>query len=138
MLIRQVLIGVLALFAANAQAPEGGPGRGRFGPGPGPIGDGGARLLGAEPGKPGRLVRNAPYSGDVITETTQVLPDGNHIRQSSTVHVARDSEGRTRSEQSLRTLSGLAPNANLPSVVFINDPVVGVNYALNPGNRTAT
>jgi hypothetical protein len=73
----------------------------------------------------------------VITETTQALPDGNRIRQSSTVHVSRDSEGRTRSEQSLHTLGGLAPNANLPQVVFINDPVTSTNYALNPASRTA-
>lgn len=138
MLIQKALIVVLALTAANAQAPDPGRGRGRFGPGPAPIFEGGARFLGAEPGRPGRVVRNAPYSADAITEATQALPDGNHIRQSSTVHVSRDSEGRTRSEQSLRTLGGLAPNANLPQVVFINDPVASTTYALNPASRTAT
>lgn len=138
MLIRKALIGVLAVTAAAAQAPDPAHGRGHFGPAPTPIFDGGARFLGAEPGRPGRVVKNAPYSADVITETTQVLPDGNYIRQSSTVHVFRDSEGRTRSEQSLHTLGGLAPNANLPQVVFINDPVTSTNYALNPASRTAT
>jgi hypothetical protein len=138
MLIRKALIGVLALTAAGAQAPDPGRGRGRFGALPAPLFDGGARFLGAEPGRPGHVVKNAPYSADVITETTQGLPDGNHIRQSSTVHVTRDSEGRTRSEQSLRTLGGLAPNANLPQVVFINDPVTSTNFALNPASRTAT
>jgi hypothetical protein len=87
---------------------------------------------------PGRVVKNAPYSADVVTETTQTLPDGNHIRQSTAVKVYRDSEGRTRREQSLNALRGLAPNSNLPQVVFINDPVGGVNYALNPQSRTAT
>jgi len=138
MLIQKVLIGVLAVAAANAQAPDPARGRGRFGNSPAPIFDGSARFLGAEPGRPGRVVKNAPYSADVITETTQVLPDGNHIRQISTVHVSRDSEGRTRSEQSLHTLGGLAPNANLPQVVFINDPVTSTNYALNPASRSAT
>ena len=137
-MIRTTLFGLLALMAASAQAPDPGHGRGRIGPGPAPIFEGGARFLGAEPGRPGRVVKNAPYSADVITETTQVLPDGNRIRQSSTVHAARDSEGRTRSEQSLHTLNGLAPNANLPLVVFINDPVAATNYALNPASRTAT
>jgi len=98
----------------------------------------GARILGVEAGMPGRVVKNAPYSADVVTETTQALPDGNRIRQSSTVRVYRDSEGRTRREQSLRTLNGLAPNANLPEVVFINDPVAGANYALNPTEKTAS
>ena len=87
---------------------------------------------------PGRVVKNAPYSADVVTETTQTLTDGNHIRQSSTAKVYRDTEGRTRREQSLNALGGLAPNANLPQVVFINDPVAGLNYALNPRDRTAT
>ncbi|HEV3199146.1 MAG TPA: hypothetical protein VGZ73_14635 [Bryobacteraceae bacterium] len=137
MLIRKVLIGVLAVAAADAQAPDPVRGRGHFGTPPAPIFDGSARFLAAEPGRPGRVVRNAPYSADVITESSQALPDGNHIRQSSTVHVSRDSEGRTRSEQSLHTLGGLAPNANLPQVVFINDPVTNTNYALNPANRTA-
>jgi len=137
MLVRTVLIGVLALSAANAQPPGPARGHGRFGGASGPILDGGARFLGAEPGRPGRVVRNAPYSGDVVTETTQLLADGNRIRQLSTVHVARDSEGRTRSEQTLRNLGGLAPNANLPQVVFINDPVAKVNYALNSTAHTA-
>src|ERR1700710_2329991 len=129
MLIRRAVVGILAAAAAIAQAPDAGRGRDRFAPGAAPIFEGGARFLGAEPGRPGRVVKNAPYTADVITETTQALTDGNRIRQSSTVHVARDSEGRTRSEQSLRTLSGLAPNANLPQVVFINDPVASSNYA---------
>jgi hypothetical protein len=99
---------------------------------------GGARFLGAEAGMPGRVVKNAPYSADIVTETTQTLTDGNHIRQSSTAKVYRDTEGRTRREQSLNALGGLAPSSNLPQVVFINDPVAGFNYALNPQNRTAT
>jgi len=138
MLIRTTLIGLLALaVSAIAQPPGPGRGPGRFGPGldPGPFG--GARFLGAEAGMPGRVVKNAPYSADVVTETTQNLQDGNHIRQTTTVKVYRDAEGRTRSEQSLKTLNGLAPNANLPDVVFINDPVAGANYALNPTARTA-
>jgi hypothetical protein len=87
---------------------------------------------------PGRVVKNAPYSADIVTESTQTLADGNHIRQSSTVKSYRDSQGRTRREQSLNALGGLAANASLPQVVFINDPVAGFNYALNPQNRTAT
>ncbi len=87
---------------------------------------------------PRRVVKNAPYSADMITESTQVLPDGNRIHQSTTVRMYRDSEGRTRSEQSLNSLRGLAPNAHLPQVVFINDPVSNTNLALNPDARTAT
>jgi hypothetical protein len=87
---------------------------------------------------PGRVVKNAPYSADVITETTQALPDGNRIHQTNSTRVYRDSDGRTRREQSLRSLGGLAPNADLPQMVFITDPVAGFNYAVNAKDRTAT
>src|SRR5438309_10839553 len=122
MIIRTVLIGgVLLAVAASAQpAPRG---RGPGGPGPG------ARFLGAEVGMPGRVVKNAPYSAEIVTETSQALPDGNRIKQSSSVRVYRDSEGRTRREQSLQNLGGLAPNSTLPQVAFINDPVGGATYA---------
>ncbi len=137
MQIRKTLIGLAILAAgASAQDPGRGPGPGRgdrmgFGPPPG------ARFLGAEAGMPGRLVKNAPYAADVVTETTQTLPDGNHVRQSTTSKVYRDSEGRTRREQSVN-LNGLAANANMPQMVFINDPVAGLNYALNTRDKTAT
>ena len=134
MLIQRILMSALVLVgAASAQPPVG---RGRGGPG-GPGGPGG-RFLGAEVGMPGRVVKNAPYSAEIVTERTQVLPDGNRIKQSSVVHVYRDSEGRTRREQSLNNLNGLAPNSSLPQVAFINDPVDGVNYALDLTKRTAT
>jgi hypothetical protein len=138
--MRTTFIGILVLAAsAIAQPPGPGRGPGRFGPGPGPEPGsfGGGRILGGEAGMPGRVVKNAPYSADIVTETTQTLQDGNRIRRTTTVKTYRDSEGRTRSEQSLKTLNGLAPNANLPEMVFINDPVAGANYALNPTARTA-
>jgi len=87
---------------------------------------------------PGRVVKNAPYSAEIVTETTQMLADGNRIKQSSAVRVYRDSEGRTRHEQSLNSLNGLAPNSSLPQVAFINDPVGGASYALDLNTRTAT
>jgi hypothetical protein len=137
MQIRRTLIGFVVLAAgAAAQGPARGP---RPGPGADHMGFGpppGARFLGAEVGMPGRVVKNAPYSADIVTESTQTLADGNHIRQSTTAKVYRDSEGRTRSEQSVN-LNGLAANANMPQMVFINDPVAGVNFALNTKDRTA-
>lgn len=143
MTIRSVLIGLpLLAFCVFAQEPgQGGPGRGgpgrdgRMGFGPPPLQ--GARFLGAEAGMPGRVVKNAPYSADIVTESTQTLSDGNHIHQSTTARFYRDSDGRTRSEQSVN-LNGLAANSNLPQVVFINDPVASVAYALNTTNHTAT
>src|ERR1039458_2934741 len=102
-----------------------------------PPGRGGARFLGAEAGMSGRVVRNSPYSADVVTESTQTLADGNRIRQTSNAKVYRDSEGRMRREQSVN-LNGLSPNANMPQLVFINDPVAGASFALNASDGTAT
>jgi hypothetical protein len=103
-----------------------------FGP---PPGGPEARFLGAEAGMPGRLVKNAPYSADVITESTQTLSDGNHIRQSTTTKLYRDSEGRTRREQS-PNLGGLSGSTTMPSLVIIHDPVAGVSLALNAKDKT--
>src|SRR5262245_39480695 len=123
----------LASSSLMAQPPErglrpGGPGMG----GPGMIGPG-PRFLGAQPGMPGRTVKNAAYSADMITETTQTLADGNRITRKITSKIYRDSEGRTRREQSLDSVA-----SNLPQVIFISDPVTGTDYALNPSDRTAT
>jgi hypothetical protein len=138
--MRIALSALLTISAALAQGPPPGRGAGRMGfdaphfdapQGPG------ARFLGAEAGMSGRTVKNAPYSADVVTESTQTLSDGNRIRQSSTAKLYRDSDGRTRREQSLN-LSGLSPNSNMPQLIFINDPVAGVNFALNATDRTGT
>lgn len=122
-----VALTVLALSAVAQNAPS--PGRGR---GPG------ARFLGGEPGMPVRVVKNAPFTGDLITETTQTLTDGNRIHQTTTAHMVRDSEGRTRREQSLNGLGVLGSPSSNTQAIFIDDPVAGVNYALNPKNHTAT
>jgi len=79
-------------------------------------------------------VTGAPFSADVVTESTQVLSDGNHIKQTGTVHFTRDSQGRTRREQSLSGLGALGSNR---TVVFIDDPVNSVSYALMPNTKTA-
>lgn len=121
---RFLLVSLLAL-GAQAQPPgRGGPPNWRF--------------LGAEAGRAGAVVKNAPFTADVTTETNMLLQDGNHIRQTSSFRLYRDSEGRTRREQSLNNVGGLATNTNLPTVVFINDPVAGFNYALDPSAHTAT
>jgi hypothetical protein len=123
---RILLVGLLALAGGVQAQPQGrgGPPNWRF--------------LGAEAGRPGAVVKGAPFSADVTTETTMVLQDGNHIRQTSSLRLYRDSDGRTRREQSLNSVGGLASNTNLPTVVFIDDPVAGVNYALDPSSRTGT
>ncbi len=129
-----IALAVAASLAA--QGPPQGRGRGMFQPEAGAPG--GARFLGALAGAPGRVVRNAPYSADAITETTQTLADGNRIHQVGTSKIYRDGEGRTRTEQSLSGLGAIAPSGNLPKVVFLQDPVAGISYALDATRKTAT
>ncbi len=136
MLIRSASLALLALAAAAEAQP---PGRGgRFGPRGGQDGPPDARLIAAVAGNPRNVVKNAPYSADVVTETTQVLPDGNRIHQTVTAKIYRDGEGRVRNEQSLAGLGPLAPASADSQVIYINDPVAGVNYALNIRQKTAT
>ena len=85
------------------------------------------------------VVKNAPYSAEAVTETTQTLADGNQIYREMTAVLYRDSEGRTRREQ---TLTGYIPWASTTQgrafqVIVINDPVAGVSYSLDPATRTA-
>jgi len=83
--------------------------------------------------------KNAPYSAEAVTVTTQTLADGNQIYRELTAVLYRDSEGRTRREQ---TLAGYIPWVSSSpgqafQVIVINDPVAGVSYTLNPATRTA-
>jgi hypothetical protein len=85
----------------------------------------------------GAVVKNAPYSAEAVTETTQKLADGNRIARKTNATLYRDSEGRTRREQ---TLSAVGPwtNSDQPSpTVFINDPVSNTNLVLETKNKIA-
>lgn len=84
----------------------------------------------------GKTVRNAPYSADAVTETTQTLADGNRISRKSASQVFRDSEGRTRREQTIDTVGPWAA-AKSHKTIFINDSVAGVNWVLDPESKTA-
>ena len=83
----------------------------------------------------GKLVKGAPYSAEAVTETTQTLGDGNRIVNRSTASVYRDSDGRTRREQTLKAIGPFAGEA--PQTIFINDPVAGVNYTLDSRTHVA-
>jgi hypothetical protein len=98
----------------------------------------GVRLLATEAGRPGKIVKGAPYSADVSNQTTRTLPDGNTIRQTSSGRVYRDSEGRTRQEPSLQTLGSVAAGGSMPQLAFIYDPVASASYVLNLMSHTAT
>jgi hypothetical protein len=83
----------------------------------------------ARMGVEARITTGAPYSADSITESVQVLSDGNRIARRTVTRIYRDSEGRTRREQ--LTAAGEVQSVNL------SDPVAGSTYVLNPADRTA-
>ncbi|MEP6568309.1 MAG: energy transducer TonB [Acidobacteriota bacterium] len=84
-----------------------------------------------------KSVKAAPYSAQAITETTQTLSDGNRIVNKSTATIYRDSEGRTRREQTLRVFGSLAAAGEMPQTILINDPVLGESYALDTRSKVA-
>src|SRR5437870_8812925 len=49
----------------------------------------------------GKVVKGAPYSAQAVTESLQTLADGNRIVHKNTAQVYRDSEGRTRRDQTV-------------------------------------
>ncbi|HYP00738.1 MAG TPA: energy transducer TonB, partial [Pyrinomonadaceae bacterium] len=84
-----------------------------------------------------KIVRGAPYSAEAVTESVQMLADGNRITRTSKASLYRDTEGRTRRDQTLNHIGPWA-TANEPAqTIFINDPVAGTHYVLNPRTRTA-
>lgn len=83
----------------------------------------------------GKPVTGAPYSATAVTETTQVLADGNRIVNKMESQVARDSQGRTRRQETTGNIGPLATNA--PKMAFIHDPVDKVSYILDLNDKTA-
>jgi hypothetical protein len=77
-----------------------------------------------------KTVKGAPYSAQSVSETVQVLGDGNRITHTNSTTIFRDSQGRERREQS----SGAEGTVRS---IRISDPVEGVNYTLLPETRIA-
>jgi hypothetical protein len=67
----------------------------------------------------------------------QTLADGNRIVNKFTSQVYRDSEGRTRREQTLKALGVVGTGEEPMQTIFINDPVAGVSYSLDSRSHTA-
>ncbi|HEX5084039.1 MAG TPA: TonB family protein [Blastocatellia bacterium] len=79
------------------------------------------------------LVKGAPFSADIVSETIQVLPDGNRIFQRSEGRIYRDIQGRTRSERTYQ----LGGSNEQKQVINIRDSVAGASYSLDPETRIA-
>jgi hypothetical protein len=90
-----------------------------------------------------KAMKGAPYSAEVIVESSQTLADGNRINRKTTGRVYRDSEGRTRREDevAVRSLTtagnsvGFVPGVR--TTISIVDPVAGFSYSLDPERKIA-
>ena len=99
-------------------------------------GDATIQFISAEVGMPGKLVKGAPYTAEAVTETVQVLADGNRITRKTTAQVARDGEGRTRRHDKIGGIGPWAANG-AHELIFINDPVAKLSWVLEVGGKTA-
>ena len=142
------LIGVASLAAQDSQPKDvifhqeivgpaaGGPNMIYHQAGTGPMGPT-VDFVGTEMIFDGKPVKAAPYSAEAVTETVQILSDGNRITHKSTSSIYRDSEGRTRREETMGAIGPWAAGASSQQMIFINDPVAGANYELNPQTHIA-
>jgi len=137
------MVGAQAQFHVQLAAPSEGGQAGVFvgraeGPlttvsGPGMPG----QMLFVEALDSGRAVEGAPYSAEAITETTQLLADGNRISHRSSARVTRDGQGRERREHDGLLVGALAAQPR-SALVTIMDPVSGTALTLDEERRVAT
>lgn len=83
-----------------------------------------------------QVVKGKPYSADTSTETVQTLGDGNRIVHRTVSKFYRDSDGRTRREQTFGNVDPEHPSPHEVKV-FIDDPVSATAFVLDPGSSTA-
>ena len=87
-----------------------------------------AALAGVHVSVETKVVTGAPYTAEAVTESIQVLADGNRIVRRTTARVYRDGKGRTRRET-------LGPDGEVRSIV-ISDPASGKSFSVDPGTNT--
>ncbi len=99
----------------------------------GAVGTAGVRFFASEFSE-GKPVKGSPYSAEAVTESVQALADGNRITRKNSSKQYRDSEGRTRREETMGAIGPWASGMQ-HEMIFINDPVAGVHYLVNPQTK---
>ena len=124
---RLAVVGLLVSSAVLvAQGPPGGPG---FGRGPG-GGRGMGMMGGASP-----YVTGAPFSAVQVVQTQESLMDGNTITKKYQTNLARDGQGRVRTEETISGRPGSGEAAH--TIVTILDYVAQTRYVLDSKTMTA-
>ena len=90
------------------------------------------------------VVKNSPFSAEAISESVQILADGNKITRNVTTRMFRDGEGRFRREGGSTAGGGNIIGSGSVAVsgfgfqdsISIFDPVSSVRYLINPSTKT--
>lgn len=117
---------ILASTVLLAQGPPGGPGFGR--------GPGGGRWMGMMGGT-SPYVTGAPFSAVQVVQTQEALMDGNTITKKYQTMLARDGQGRVRTEETISARPGSGEAAH--TIVTILDYVAQTRYVLDSKTMTA-
>lgn len=83
------------------------------------------------------IVKGAPFSADAVSESSQILGDGNKITRSFTTRMYRDSEGRFRREEVPAANGTVGTFIGVQQAISIFDPVSNYRFLLDPSKKTA-
>lgn len=84
-----------------------------------------------------RLVKNQPLAAVFESETIGLQPNGASLTSRVVTKIYRDSDGRTRREQTVLPSGAAASSANATISITIEDPIARFTYLINQTNRTA-
>jgi hypothetical protein len=130
--------GRAAAQGAPAGPPSPPPGDFR---GPGPMGpDDAMGFVRFESRFGGKTVTGSPFTAEFTSQSTETLSDGNTVNRKTTGSLARDGQGRTRSEVTLPAIGQFATGnatGKPPHGIFINDPVARTSYVLEADRKVA-
>ncbi len=106
-----------------------------FAQGPGRPGGGPMAFRGGGGGRGERVVTGAPFSATEVRTFQERLGDGNLISRTSQVNHYRDSQGRTRTEETITPAASSGKQAFV--MASISDPVAGQRHELVSSSMTA-
>jgi hypothetical protein len=85
---------------------------------------------------PSAFVKDKPFSAEAVTETVQILADGNRIVRRNVAKEYRDRSGRTRQEQTIEVPG--SKSGGTRTMISVHDPVAKVDYILDPETKTSS
>lgn len=93
-----------------------------------------AQFLGMEMRFGDKLVKDSPFSAEIIIENTRRLFDGSTATKQNKGAIYRDTLGRTRREQTLEDIGGVSIGES-QKLVFINDFVGKTHYFIDVNRK---